>query len=479
MIFTSEAFLYFFLPITLVFYFIMELLESRNIFHAFLTKIRLKDIIIIIFSLIFYSWNSFYGLLLLIFYVFTVYLLASILNNFNNKSIKKSIVFISVSILITFLIYVKYFDFLNIKKLLTFINLKEFKIPFIGISFITFSAISYIVDIYRGDATKGNIIDCFLYLTFFPKIISGPIVLWKNFQKQIKHRSVNLDTINNAVTKIILGLGKKAILADQFALYLSNIEYHNIDSITALSTLFIFPLQIYYDFSGYSDVAIGLSSLFGFQIDENFNYPYLSLSISEFWRRWHISLGKWFTEYIYIPLGGNRKSKIITLRNLAIVFLVTGIWHGASINYIIWGCLNGLAVIIERLIRDKQFYKNLNNLSKRLITLSLVFIFWQFFRFESLSLLSKVWSIILCKVNFEYIDYTWKYYLDAQIISFVIIGALLSFIPGTKIFKYYYNKLITNKLGLALHNLLLIIVFVLSILYIVNSSYTPFLYFQF
>ena len=479
MIFTSEVFLFLFLPVTLAFYFVTHLLEQNKYFHSFLTKIRLKDIVIIIFSLIFFSWNSLSGLLLLITYVLSVYLLAIILEISDDKSIKKLIVFISISILVLFLTYVKYFDFLNIKKLLSIFNLKEFKIPFIGISFITFSAISYIVDIYRGDVVKGNIIDCFLYLTFFPKIISGPIVLWKNFQKQIKDRSINLDSVNYAVTKIIIGFGKKAILADQFALYLNNIDYQNIDSITALSTLFIFPLQIYYDFAGYSDIAIGLSSLFGFNIEENFNYPYMSLSISEFWRRWHISLGKWFTEYIYIPLGGNRKSKIITIRNLAIVFLVTGIWHGASKNYIIWECLNGIVVIIERLIRDKNFYKNLNNAFKRLITLSLVFVFWQFFRFESLRLLLKVWSIILGNLKFEYIDYTWKYYLDSQIISFIIIGVILSFIPGTKKFKYYYNKVITNKLGLALHNLLLIIIFVFSILYIVNSSYTPFLYFQF
>ncbi|MBP3673227.1 MAG: MBOAT family protein [Oscillospiraceae bacterium] len=190
----------------------------------------------------------------------------------------------------------------------------------LGLSFITFSAISYLVDIYRGNASAGTLIDCALYITFFPKVVSGPIVLWKDFKDQIHCGRSSLNQTVDGLNRIMIGFAKKMILADQFGLCLSKIPDSRVDVATAWGAAFLYMLQIYFDFSGYSDIAIGLAKIFGFDFKENFNYPYRSKSISEFWRRWHISLGTWFREYIYIPLGGSRNGLKTTLRNLAVVF---------------------------------------------------------------------------------------------------------------------------------------------------------------
>lgn len=238
----------------------------------------------------------------------------------------------------------------------------------LGISFLTFSAISYIVDIYRGNATSGSLIDCMLFLSFFPKIISGPIILWKDFQAQINNISISFNMNIEGINRIMIGFAKKVILADSFGVCLNLISLTNVDRITAIGGVFLYMLQIYYDFSGYSDIAIGISYLLGFKVKENFNFPYRSISISEFWRRWHISLGTWFREYIYIPLGGSHGSLNKTLRNLAIVFALTGIWHGAGFNYILWGGINAIFAIAERLFRNNTYYIKTPKIIKYVIT---------------------------------------------------------------------------------------------------------------
>lgn len=349
----------------------------------------------------------------------------------------------------------------------------------IGLSFITFSAISYLTDIYRGHTTPGSFIDCALYLSFFPKIISGPIVLWKDFQGQMQARTLTLDAGVEGINRIMIGFAKKVILADSFGTCLSKISLTGIDRVTAFGTLILYMLQIYYDFSGYSDIAIGLSKLFGFEVKENFHFPYRSTSISEFWRRWHISLGTWFREYVYIPLGGSRNGKAKTLRNLAVVFALTGIWHGAGWNYILWGCINGAFALTERIIGQKKFYVKTPSAVKYGITMLVVMLFWQLFRYQSIADVVSLLNIIVGKISFSTIPYTWQYYFDSQILVFTGIGILGSTLFGSPRLLALRDRMAATKTGFLVQELVLLSVFVLAVLFMVNSTYSPFIYFQY
>ena len=238
-------------------------------------------------------------------------------------------------------------------------------------------------------------------------------------------------------------------------------------------------LQIYYDFAGYSDIAIGLCKLFGFDVKENFNFPYRSKSISEFWRRWHISLGTWFREYVYYPRGGSRAGFLKTLRNLSIVFLLTGIWHGAGLNYLLWGVLNGAIVLVERILQDTKLYKKTPSFIKYGFTMFAVLMLWQLFRFQKLSDLSAFFGIMNGTVTFDSIYYSWQHFFDARMITFVIIGVLGATVLGSKHCKKVYDKVVATKVGFAVQEVLLLVLFVIAILFIVNSTYSPFIYFQY
>ena len=358
------------------------------------------------------------------------------------------------------------------------IEVKSLVAP-LGLSFITFSAISYLTDIYRGEATNGSLLDCALYLTFFPKIVSGPIVLWKDFQGQIKGRKVTLDSSVDGLNRIMIGFAKKVILADTFGSCITSIGMSGIDSITAFGTIVLYMLQIYYDFSGYSDIAIGLSNLLGFNVKENFNFPYRSKSISEFWRRWHISLGSWFRQYVYFPLGGSRAGYHKTLRNLAIVFILTGIWHGAGWNYFLWGFINCFFVLLERVIQNKSFYVKTPNIIKYSFTMLIVLLFWQFFRFQNVSDVIHIIGIALGAIRFDKIFYTWQYYFDMRIFALAIIGILGATVLGSPKIHKVYQKFVSKSVGFLLQEIVLIGLFIISILFMVNSTYSPFIYFQY
>lgn len=321
--------------------------------------------------------------------------------------------------------------------------------------------------------------DCFLFLSFFPKIISGPIVLWKDFAPQIKTRRLTLDRTVEGVNRIMIGFAKKVILADSFGKCLASIELQGIDQITAAGTVLLYMLQIYFDFAGYSDIALGAAKLFGFDFKENFNFPYRSKSISEFWRRWHISLGTWFREYIYIPLGGSRKGRTRTLVNLGIVFAVTGIWHGAGWNYILWGGINGVCAITERILKDNRRYQRIPAWIKWLVTMAIVMCFWQLFKYQSLGEVGTVFGIITGQIQFESISYNWRYYFDAQLITFVIIGILGSTVLGSPRLKALHARFASSGAGYVVQEIFLLALFVISILFMVNSTYMPFIYFQY
>lgn len=501
MAFTTQVFTFVFFPIVLLLFFI-SVLVGRNASCKTLKDVwytyRFQDLFFILVSLLFYSWASVSNVYKFTVYILCVYLLAKFIvilkgvvlyagrENESNALIvvkkvhaDKVILIISIILVLGCLCYYSYYDFLRTILSGQVKGVKSIVAP-IGWSFITFSAISYLVDIYRENATEGNFMDCALYFTFFPKVVSGPIVLWKDFQIQIKNRQeLKVDQFIDGINLIMIGFAKKLILADSFGNCLSKISLNGIDQITALGTIALYTLQIYYDFSGYSDIAIGLAKLFGFEIKDNFYFPYRSASISEFWRRWHISLGTWFREYVYFPLGGSRKGSLYTAGNLMVVFLLTGIWHGAGINYVLWGILNGLVVVLEHSISNKEFYNKIHTSIKRIVTMSLVMIFWQIFRLPNLKSVSDLFFIIIGKIKFDTVFYTWEHYYDTRILVFMLLGIIGAVLFGNEnVLKVYY-KIVSSKVGYFLQEIILLIIFLIAILFMINSTYSPFIYFQY
>ena len=340
MVFSSAIFLLAFLPIVFI--------------SNYFIKKEYSNYLLLIASLIFYAWGEPYLVLLMIFSILVNWFFGLLIDKTCNTS-RKLILAGGIIIDLSILGYFKYAGFFV--KIINFaVGSNLFPIPKIslpiGISFFTFQAISYIVDVYRGDTeASNNPVNVALYISFFPQLIAGPIVKYRDINKQIEQRSIRWDEVSDGFKRFIYGLGKKVIISNVLGSLVDTIyanEIGTISSVVAWLGAFAYTFQIYYDFSGYSDMAIGLGKMFGFNILENFNYPYLSGSITEFWRRWHISLGSWFREYLYIPLGGNRKGVIRTYLNLVAVFFFTGLWHGADLSFIIWGLYHGFFTILER-----------------------------------------------------------------------------------------------------------------------------------
>ena len=347
-----------------------------------------------------------------------------------------------------------------------------------GISFITFSAISYLADIYMGKDKAGNLIDCVLYLVFFPKVVSGPIILWRDFSKQIPTRQISLNSITNGVNRIMIGFAKKLIFADTFGACIASAA-SAIDVPTAWGIALLYMIQIYYDFSGYSDIAIGLASMLGYTFYDNFNFPYLSLSITEFWRRWHISLGTWFREYIYFPLGGSRRGKKRAIANVAIVFILTGIWHGAGWTYMLWGAINGICNIVEKLVSDKTWYQKTPKIVKWFGTMGVTFFCWELFRFNDMSACTQWFKIMFGLTRFTDISHTWQYYFDLRMIVLVMVAIIGATVFGLPKIQAIYHRSIQKPCVFLIHQIVIIALFVIAILFMVNSTYSPFIYFQY
>ena len=349
MIFSSSLFMFFFFPFSVLVYYLAGIFKKNN----------LQNIVLICLSLFFYSWAGIdYGKYMICF-VFIVYLFGIFIEFLKDAKFKHMLFITGIAICLLFamLFYYKYYNF-TVSVLNQFMNMqivaKTIFAP-LGISFVVFSATSYIIDVYRGE-DAGTILDVALYILLFTKIVQGPIVQWKDFSKQTTERKVSLELFTSGVERVMIGLGKKVIVADTLGAVvssvLSDLGNYALDRPTLWLCALAYMIQIYFDFSGYSDIAIGISRLFGFDFKENFNYPYVSSSVTEFWRRWHISLGTWFREYLYIPMGGNRKGNVYV--NLFIVFLATGIWHGASWNFILWGLMNAVLVVLEETEKKHQ-----------------------------------------------------------------------------------------------------------------------------
>ena len=467
MLFSTMTFVFMFLPIVLVLYLV--------------TKKELHNPILLISSIIFYAWGEPKYLAIMLLTILINWLGAIGVDKFKNH--KKLVLALTIIANLGFLIYFKYFNFLidNCNNIFhSHIDPLNIVMP-IGISFYTFQALSYVVDVYRGDCNvQKDIYKLALYICLFPQLIAGPIVKYHDVAEQIDSREVNFEKVDLGVKRFIIGLSKKMLIANTMGAIADKIFIQNPDTFSPLIAWIgsiAYTFQLYFDFSGYSDMAIGLGLIFGFKFLENFNYPYISKSITEFWRRWHISLSTWFKEYVYIPLGGNRKGKFKTLRNLGIVFLLTGIWHGAAWNFVVWGIWHGFFIIIEKIINIKEFeQKHTQKWVRFLQHIYCIFAFligWVMFRSETMSYAWQYIKNMFGLVRVHDISYGMGYYIDNfEIIIFVC--AILCSMP-------LFNKMleVKNKFGRTLINIWLLILFILSAATIASSTYNPFIYFRF
>ena len=466
MLFSSMTFVFMFLPIVCAIY--------------LLVRPEIKNYVLLIASMLFYAWGEPRYLAIMILTIVINYFGAYFISRSNHH--KKYILAATIVANLSFLFYFKYFNFVmrNINDAFdaqfNFINV----IMPIGISFYTFQALSYVVDVYRGEVkVQKDIYKLALYISLFPQLVAGPIVKYHDVAEQIDKRTITFDKVNYGVKRFIMGLAKKMPIANTLGAVADKIfaqPVEQFDALTAWIGAFAYTFQLYYDFSGYSDMAIGLGSIFGFKFLENFNYPYISKSITEFWRRWHISLSTWFKEYLYIPLGGNRVSKRRNMFNLFVVFLATGIWHGAEWTFVVWGLWHGAFIIFEKLTgwHKKEGGFNLV-LAQHVYTIFVFVVGWVIFRAENITYAVSYIKNMFGLISEHNIIYERFYYIDnMEIIAFVI--AIICSMP-------IFNKLpeigFKYKIQRTVVNIWLIALFILSVAVMAASTYNPFIYFRF
>lgn len=479
MLFSSPIFLYLFLPITLLCY--------------FLSPKKIKNYTLLLSSLIFYGWGGISFLLLLLTSVLINYVSGILVNNSKTGKRKKTVLVIGVILNLLLLLYFKYANFfVENLNLLSPVELKMAKIVLpIGISFFTFQAMSYLIDVYRDTAkVQKNFAKLLLYVSLFPQLVAGPIVRYKDVAEQIDERNVTIDKFASGIRRFMLGLMRKVLIANPMAVIADQAFSTNPELLTpAMAWLGIvaYSLQIYYDFAGYSDMAIGLGKMFGFEFLENFNFPYFAKSVKDFWHRWHISLSTWFKDYVYISLGGNRFGEGRTYLNLTIVFLVTGFWHGAAWNFVVWGMIHGFFLILERHLL-KSTLNALPAFVQRIYTLLIVLVAWVFFRANNLS---DGWSYLMTMFGVNkciFYDIAVFEFIDLQNITILIIALLGSTPVFWKIihswsrFNVQSNSIFSYVSTHVYHlSMLLFISFgiFLSTMMLICNSYNPFIYFRF
>jgi len=472
MVFSSSIFLFFFLPLVIVGYYAFK--ENRWLCFMFL----------LLASLFFYAWGEpRYVLIMLLSIVINYFSGLCIYTSIaaKEKKIAKILLFLSIACNLGILFYFKYLNF-TINTFNEFLNTSfeyhQIVLP-IGISFFTFQGMSYVFDLYQQKVKvqKDPVILAF-YISFFPQLIAGPIVRYIDIEKQIYHRKESVDKFVSGAHRFIIGLSKKLIIANSMG-YVTDLIFANqtAENTTATAWLGVicYAFQIYFDFSGYSDMAIGLGRMFGFEFLENFNYPYISKTITEFWRRWHISLSSWFRDYVYIPLGGNRKGNVYI--NLLIVFVLTGFWHGASFNFIVWGLWHGLFLIVERLFTAREIKSKYLVPLRYTLTMLIVLFGWVFFRSPDLRYALSYLCIMLGIVQPENAGFTIWYYLSPKIIFMLSLAALAS----TPVLKMAGNilRIQNNVILKATTSVLLFALFFVDIVIVTSTSYNPFIYFRF
>ena len=462
--FLNLSFLFIFFPVSFL------------LFHIIPQKF--KKIFLILISIIFYSLGYIDTLIILIASTILNFIFGLLINKF-----KKDKMYLIIGILsnIGLLGFYKYLSFIISNFNIVFsTNLHSHNLILpLGISFFTFQSISYLVDVYNKKIEcEKNFLNFLLYIVFFPKIISGPIVRYDDFKKNLNNiGKTNLKSIYTSIKRICFGLGKCLIisytLGEFWKLIYDASTLSDISFLTAWLGIICYSFQLYFDFSGYTDMAIGIANLFGFNLPENFNYPYLSKSISEFWRKWHITLSSWFRDYIYIPLGGNRKGNVFF--NLWVVFLCTGLWHGASWNFIFWGIYHGFWITIEKLIKNKNFYKNTNNLIKTIFTYIIVIVGWVLFASNGIKPAIKYLTYMSGFSFNNNMQFEFSYFLNSYTIFFLI----LSIICSLPIKNLLYNKIKNKNIYEFISGLSAIFVLIISIFFLINNSYKPFIYAQF
>ena len=463
MVFSSITFLYYFLPILLFIYIIVPS--------------KFKNIVLLLFSFLFYFYGEPKYIIILLLSCVINYIAGSLIEKYIEYS--KKILIGVIVYNIGQLIYFKYTNFfiVNINGIFNLdINLFRIVMP-IGISFFTFQTLSYVVDVYRKEVEASkNFFDFATYLSLFPQLVAGPIVRYKTVADELKNRKMNFTDFSSGVKRFTIGLAKKVLLANVLGELCSVLV--GMEEVTVLSSwlnAISFTLQIYFDFSGYSDMAIGLGLMFGFHFLENFNYPLIASSITDFWRRWHISLSSFFRDYVYIPLGGNRVSKIKWIRNIFVVWLLTGFWHGAAWNFIIWGLYFAILLLLEKNIWGSKISKT--KIIKYFYTLFLVVISFVIFNASSFSEVLVSFKNLFMLNDLEIINFETVYHIRNYL--FVIIMAVVAATPLIKnIINKIYNKRFKLIIDIAepIYYLLLLII-VTS--FLIDSSFNPFLYFRF
>jgi len=473
MVFSSIVFILYFLPVFLVTYYLADK--------------KYKNLVILIFSIFFYSWGAPKFIFVILGTTFLDFHLVKWMSRTQTVLHRRLMLALSVSVNLGLLFYFKYSNFFieNVNTFLsvfgaTGIHWTKLILP-IGISFYTFETITYVVDVYRRvHKPLDNFWDYQTYIILFPKLIAGPIIRYHELADQITDRSQN-ENINNRLTgfyRFAIGLAKKVLIANhmgQQADAIFAMNYSGLDTYSAWIGILAYTFQIYFDFSGYSDMAIGLGKMIGFKFPENFNNPYISQSITEFWRRWHITLGAWMRNYLYIPLGGNRvRTKSRLYFNLWFVFLASGLWHGASWSFIIWGAYHGLFLVLERIFLA-DVYKRIGKFSSTIITFFIVVIGWVFFRIEQLPqailFLERMFAFSFNAAAFDSEFYT--YFIIASVFAFFAYGKKGQYIQNLIYFEPYSIRRYLSVAAIT------VIVIVLSVSSITSSGFNPFIYFRF
>lgn len=465
MTFSSIIFLFIFLPITFALY-----LMCRNDL--------VRNILLVAASLIFYAFGEPVAVIIMVISIILNYILGRFASK--DKTDKPALA-LAVLLNIGLLIVFKYLGFItNIINDITFLNLPvpEIRLP-IGISFFTFQGLSYVIDVYRNKkSVQKNLLSVFLYISFFPQLIAGPIVKYHDIEKQLHKRELSVDRVFRGINRFIVGLSKKVLISNQLGLVADVVFGYNVSDLSSLCAwvgAVCYMLQIYFDFSGYSDMAIGLGCMFGFDFKENFNYPYIACSMQDFWRRWHISLSTWFKEYVYIPLGGNRKGTLRTVANRMVVFFLTGLWHGANLTFVVWGLLHGLFLLLEEIgiiPAKKKWFSPLGHIYS-LLVITLTFVI---FRADTLT---YGMNMIIRMFSFS----SGNMAVSATIIShlsllfFVVL--MLAVIFSTPVVKMLGEKTDKSDIISCLAYAGNFLAFIICILFLVSGEYNPFIYFRF
>lgn len=468
MLFSSIVFLFTFLPVVLILYYLLP--------------VRFRNVILLLASLVFYAWGEpVYLFLMLLSILFNYFSGLDIARNLQDKrAAKRSLVF-NLIINLAVLGFFKYEGFvLDTLNGILPVHISYHALPLpIGISFYTFQILSYIIDVYRGNVkVQTNLPNFALYVTMFPQLIAGPIVQYADVDEQLASREVSWTKFGEGSMYFIRGLAKKVLLANTSGMIfteVSGLAKGNVAVMTAWLGAFAYMFQIYFDFSGYSDMAIGLGKMFGFEFNMNFNYPYVSKSITEFWRRWHISLSSWFRDYVYIPLGGNRVSKIKHIRNLLIVWFLTGLWHGAAWNFVAWGLYYGVILIIEKYLLSPVLDR-LPDVVRHIYSIVLVVIGWVLFFSSSFGQAADYIRVMFGAGAHGFADRESMYLLTSNLILWLIL-----IFGSTPLVHFRYEHMLRSKKWntTIINSVVYAALFIVCIAYLVTETYNPFLYFRF